>query len=49
MKNLTFGGLKGQGGDGCLDFKNLKKPHTERSIVSTHTNNFNILAQLESV
>ena len=39
MKNLTFGGLRGQGrGEGCPDFKNLKSlienggPNTHRKF-----------------
>ena len=48
-EEFDFSGVKGaERGEGSLDFKNSKKA-LYRTVVPTHTKNFNILAELENV
>ena len=48
MKNFTFGGLKPHKWGKGTQFKKIETA-SYRTVVPTHTKNFSILAQLESV
>ena len=48
MKNLTVGGLRAPGGFRGPRFQKFEKA-LYRTVVPTHTQNFSILAQLQSV